>query len=299
MALTFVNIQDHVLGLIDRDDSDTRTKVKAYINMTGRDIWTAHEWRERRDEGTITTVAPYSTGSVSSSSTTITGSGTTFPSYTAGLATFALSYSDPPYTIATRDSATQLTLADAYNETALSGSTYVAFQDVYTLGSTVERLIDIRLLATGYDGPLGALTERRLEQVATIPGEAGKPTVYAVLPQTAAGLKKVRVWPVPDAAYRLKYRFLKTYTDMSADADECVVPETRRDLLVCGTLRWAYRLAGQYQKAQNEDARFEALLLKHIKNEGDHGPLGLRLLPFDAAIRVGGQPDWGSLGVPV
>lgn len=299
MALTYLNLQDHVLALIDRDDSDTRTKVKAYLNMAGRDVWTAYAWRERRGEGTITTVAPYSTGTVASSETTITGTGTTFPSYTAALATFARSYSAPPYLVATRDSGTQLTLADSYAETALSGSSYVVYQDLYSLASDADTLIGVRLLKEGMDGTLGQLTEGRLEDMVTIPGESGTPSVYSMVTNTSGGLKRVRLWPVPDAVYRLKYRYLKAYTDMSADADECVVPESRRDLLICGTLRWAYRLAGQYQKAMAEEQKFWAEVRRHWGMERDHSPVKYRISKFTGPAYWRDPFDISTIGVPV
>lgn len=290
MPLTFLELQDHVLDLIDVDDSATRTFVKDYLNITGRDIWTAHAWPERYAEATITTVAPYSTGTVSSSSATITGSGTTFPTtFTAALARFAKSYSDPFYTVTTRDSATQLTLSEAYLETALSGDTYVYFQDIFNLASDVDELVDIRLLKTGEGGSLASTLERRMDEAVYIPGQAGTPRVYSMVGQSSAGLKRVRLWPVPDAALRLKYRYLKTYTEMSVDGDECVVPESRRDLLICGTLRYAYRLKDEYQKAGQEEALFRRMLTEHWQREKDKASIPARLLPFDG--RAGRYTD--------
>lgn len=283
MALTLATIRNHVLAMLDVDDSDTSSKVTDFINMSARDIWLAHPWRERRAEGTITTVAPYSTGTVSTSSTTVTGSGTTFPAATAaGLARFAKSYSDPWYTVTTRDSGTQLTLSEAYAETALSGATYVLYQDVFELASGVDTLIDLRILKNGDDGPLRTLHERVMDEGATLPGLSDHPTHYSMLASNATtAVKRVRLWPVPDAVYRIKYRYLKAYTDMSADGDECVVPESRRDLILCGALRWGYRLKDEYRKAQAEDARFEGLLRLHWQRERDHAPLAGRLRRFD------------------
>lgn len=292
MALTLATIRNHVLAMLDVDDSDASSKVTDYINMSARDIWLAHPWRERRAEATITTVAPYSTGTVSTSGATVTGSGTTFPAATAaGLARFAKSYSDPWYTVTTRDSATQLTLSESYAETALSGATYTLYQDVYELASGVDTLIDLRLLKASDDGPLRTLHERVLDEGATLPGLADHPTHYSMIASNATtAVKRVRLWPVPDAVYRVKYRYLKAYTDMSADGDECVVPESRRDLIICGALRWGYRLKDEYRKAQTEDARFEALLRMHWQRERDHAPLAGRLRRFDSAGPY--RPSW-------
>lgn len=299
MALTFLDLQDHVLDLIDVDDATTRARVSDYINIAGRDVWMAHPWPERQAEGTITTLAPYSTGTVSSSGTTITGSGTTFPTtYTATLFRFATAYGAPFYQVTTRDSATQLTLAESYVGTALSGATYVLWQDIYNLASDVDTLVDVRLLKQGADGPIHGALERRLDEDAYFAREAGYPVAYCMTTQSSAGLKRVRLWPAPDEQYRLKYRYLKSYTDMSADGDECVVPESRRDVLIAGSLRYAYRLKDEYQKALAEEANFNRMLAEHWRREKQQAPIQARRRPFDRA-RGGRDPfDIGTVGVP-
>lgn len=291
MPLTLKNIRDHVSGMLDVDDADFLVKIRDYINISARDVWMAKPWRERRAEATLLTVAPYSTGTVSSSSTTITGSGTTFPAATAaGLARFAKDYASPWYTVTTRDSATQLTLSESYAETALSASTYVLYQDVFELDIASDTLIDIRLLKAGDDGPLRTLHERVMDDGVTLPGCSGAPTHYTLMAgNTSSGKKRVRLWPVPDAVYRLRYRYLTQYVDMIGDGDECLVPESRRDLLICGALRWGYRAKDEYQKAMAEDQRFQVMLEQHWSRERDHGPLPGRLRRWNSGS--GGYRD--------
>ena len=299
MPLNLKNIRDHVLAMMDVDDDDAKVKARDFINMAGRDIWMAKPWRERRAEATITTAAPYSTGTVSTSSTTVTGSGTTFPAATAAnLARFAKSYNDPFYQVTSRDSATQLTLAEAYAETALSGSAYVLYQDVYELDADTDTLIDMRLLSAQDGGPLRTLYERRLDEGATLPGLADAPTHFALINNNLTKqLKRVRLWPVPDAAYRIKYRYLRAYTDLIGDGDECVIPESRRDLLICGAMRWAYRLKDEYQKAVAEDGRFQQMLKDHWERERDHAPLIGRLRRFDSPSIIRDRWDAGTASI--
>ena len=301
MALTSLDIIEHVEDLIDVDDATTRLRILDFVNITGRDIWMAHPWPERHAEGTITTLAPYSTGTVSTSSATVTGSGTTFPTtFTAALAKFSRSYDDPFYTVTTRDSATQLTLAENYLETALSGATYVYFQDTYNLESDVDSLIDLRLQKQGADGPLAGALERRMDEAAYFSGRSGYPEAYAMVKQSSASLKRVRLWPAPDAQYRIKYRYLKSFTDMAADSAESVIPESRRDLLICGTLRYAYRLKDEYQKALAEEQLFGRLLKQHWEREKDEAPVRLRLGRYDRARGGPRYPfDLNTIGVPL
>jgi hypothetical protein len=284
MPLNLKNLQDHIADIIDVDDEDTMASVRAYINMAARDIWMAYPWHERRDEGTLTTVAPYSTGTVSSSSATITGSGTTFPAATAAnLARFAKSYSEPWYVVQSRDSATQLTLTESYVDTALSASAYTLYQDTFELAAAVDTIIDVRLLKGMDSGPLAGMLERRLDEMAYIPGQAGTPEAWALVAPNATTLsKRVRLWPVPDAVYRLKYRYLKAYQDMATDGDECMVPESRRDLLLTGTLRWAWRLKEEDDKADAAEVRFQQLLKIHWQREKAQSPLPARIGRYDS-----------------
>lgn len=299
MALTFLEMQDEVLDTIDADDTTTRSHVKNYINRSAKDVWVAHPWRERRKEKTFVTAAPYSTGtvSISNGSATVTGSGTTFPTtYTATLFRFATGYGANFYPVTSRDSATSLTLTDNFYETTLSGSTYVLWQDIYRLHSEVDTLIEMRLQYPGFDGPMAVTTEARLDEVVYHPDRADKPTVWAMTANSSTGLKQVRLWPVPDNTYRIVYRYLAVYTDMSADEDECVVPENHRDLIVCGALRWAYRLKREHEKAMVEDRRFEQMLSAAIRRVRDVSPAGGRIRPFDARSRAR-QADFSELAL--
>lgn len=288
MALTLATIRNHVMAMIDRDDSDTSSKVTDYINITGRDIWKAHPWNERQREASVITLDDYSTGTVTvtKASATVTGSGTTFPATIVnGRTKFSLGFGQPAYLIATRDSATQLTLVDAYCEATQSGATYVVYTDLYEVDSACDTILDVALAYGTDGGPLSFALERRMDELAFQPGSGGRPVAWCMKgPNSSTGVKRIRLWPAPDDTYRLRYRYMTDYTDMSADGDVCVVPESRRDLLICGTLRWAYRLSGDYQKAMAEEQKFAAMLRTHWERERVVESQGSRLRPFDSGL---------------
>lgn len=289
MPLTFLEIQDEVQMAVDVDDSTTLAIIKNFINRSARAIWTAHPWTERRKEGELRTFAPYSTGTVTATngSATITGSGTTFPTtYTATLFRFGLDYTGPFYPVTSRDSGTGLTLSANYHEATVSGSAYVLWQDVYRLATDVDTLIDIRLHKEGQDGPLALTTESRLDSVAYAPRFSDSPKVLAMTAPSSAGVKQVRLWPVPDTTYRLPYRYLSAYTDMTADADECVVPENMRDIIVMGTLRWAWGFKNQYAKSLQCERAFRGMIAEAWAQQKPLAPLPGRIKPFDDARKV-------------
>lgn len=299
MPLTFKNIQDLVLDMIDVDDSTTRDYVKKFINMTGRDIWMARPWAERYEEAEIRTVAPYTTGTVSVTlgNDGVTGSGTTFPTTIVNNETkFALSFGDPWYIIKQRHSATSLTLEVNYAEATESGQSYVVYQDVYPLAADVDELVDVRLLKANDDGSITDLLEKRMDEAVYIPGHSGVPGVYSMVHGHGDG-SHIRIWPVPDNIYRLRYKYLKAYTEMTADADESVIPESRRDLLIVGTLRHAYRLKDEYQKADAEEARYVRLLEEHWRNEKAKAGVSARLARFDRRIVPRDPFDISTIGI--
>lgn len=300
MAITFKNIQDIILDKIDVDDATTLGYVKQFINMAGRDIWMAHPWFERYEEAEITTVAPYSTGTITATkgSTTVTGSGTSFPTTIVNYETkFARSISDPWYAIASRGSATSLTLETAYAETSTgAGASYVVYWDTYALSPTVDELVDVRLIKPNYDGSMTQVLEKRMDEAVYIPGHKGVPGVYC-LAHGRQDNKHIRLWPVPDDTYRIRYKFLKEYEDMVNDADESVIPESRRDLLICGALIHAFRLRDQYDKAAIEEVRFSRMLEEHWRREKAVAVVPARLQRFDKRIKVRDPFDISTLGI--
>lgn len=299
MAITFKNIQDIVLEKIDVDDSATRDYVKSFINMTGRDIWMAHPWPERYEEAEIQTIAPYTTGTVNlnNGSDTVVGNATTFPTTIVVYETkLARSFSDPWYTIKQRHSAVLIDLESKYAEETVNGSSYVIYWDTYALSNDLDELVDIRLLKPNYDGSMTQVLEKRMDEAVYIPGHSGVPGVYC-LAHGRGGSRHIRVWPVPDDTYRMRYKYLKAYSDMVNDADESVIPESRRDLLICGTLRHAYRLRDQLNEANNEETRFRVMLDEHWRREKNSAVVSARLQRFDRRIRPRDPFDISTIGI--
>lgn len=99
------------------------------------------DWPYYVQQGVITTVAPYSTGTakVTNGSTTVTGVGTTFTSNMVGRK-FRHANENPYYIIKAYVSATQLTLSSPYQGATDSvGSSYTIYKDEYRLAPDVDK----------------------------------------------------------------------------------------------------------------------------------------------------------------
>jgi len=287
MATTFLEMQDRVLKTIAlKGDSDTRTEVENYLNEAAREIWTAYPWRERVATAFITTTEPYTTGTVTftNGSTTVTGTGTTWTDAMAGRR-MALAHGYPWYTIDSRTSGTELELDRAYVEDTATGSTYTIYQDAYELADC-DALLPERVLIfkDGAHIPLRRMNTPDFYASGGIPSGSGIPSCFRMTEDASDGSPQMQLYPVPDDAYAIQYAYLKSYTDMSGDTDECVVPENRRGLIVTGALRDAYRLNGEYNKAVHEEQRFIARLSDFISAHRRESPTVSILRPFDQSL---------------
>lgn len=124
--------------------SNRRTAVRNAIRQRLMEYAASYDWPHYRDIGSIQTINDYTTGTVSvtNGSRTVTGSGTTFPTLSAGRK-IRIGTENHFYYVATRDSATQLTLRDPYMGSTQSGVTYTLFQDEYKLEANTHKLLDV------------------------------------------------------------------------------------------------------------------------------------------------------------
>jgi len=112
--------------------------IKDGIQM-GLDKLTDKDLPYLMTDGSITTVAPYETGTVTvtNNSKTVTGSGTTFTAAMVGRK-FRASGDNAYYIIAAYVSATEITLEVVYQGTTTSGSNYSIFKDEYRLPADLD-----------------------------------------------------------------------------------------------------------------------------------------------------------------
>lgn len=139
MAYLFSDLISEVKRRGTKDQSGTTfdTAVKNIINTSISRIARESNWKTLRRSSSITTVAPYTTGTVTctNGSTTVTGSGTSW--ITGGVTVgrrISLGGSSLRYTITAISSATSLTVDYAFDGTTASSLTYTIYgQEVYNL----------------------------------------------------------------------------------------------------------------------------------------------------------------------
>lgn len=200
------------------DDPDFTTRVNMCVDIGCRWVYEpdllpneaqVHMWSFMQPKLTSFDLnAPYSTGTVTVTAGVVTGVGTTFPSWAAD-AEFVVG--GVSYSVATRDSATQLTLDDTA-VTAAALSTYTLQQIDYVLpdlfgGFRGDLFIDQSSTALGFTLRRADKEELLSYQKSGIADFASQPTRFAVFTKDQTGAAGQRwlmtLWPTADAAYTI------------------------------------------------------------------------------------------------
>lgn len=170
-----------------------------------------HLWSFLRPLAQLTTSAPYTTGTVTVTAGVVTLLGDSFPTWAAQ---GELDLAGQTYGVASRDSATQLTLSDTDVEAA-AGTAYTLRRVLYDLpegyagmdGGTMTYLTGQWASPAEVSLVSDLMVRRARQQRAS----AGRPECVAVRPapfDAAVGQRYHAVfYPTPDSAYVLEYRY--------------------------------------------------------------------------------------------
>ena len=200
------------------------TEIEQLIQAEHETVLNDQSWADRKAQGVLSTVAPYSTGTVSASagSTTIAGVGTTFTSAMTGR--WIRMGTGLQYYKITYVSATSLTSEVAIPVAVAAGTTFSIFQHIYSLPSDCERITSMT-----YDGVVRESTHQDIDRQDPYRSATGSvPMVYAYMELDNSGYRAVELWPVPSAAFVVRFQYLKT-NSLTTGSDK---PLYRSDVLV-------------------------------------------------------------------
>lgn len=263
------------LGLVSSDTTNIAL-VKRWINIAQQDIAMRYPWPFLEARESISTVLDKTAGTVSvtASSTTVTGSGTSFA---AGDIGSYIQFSDANdwYRISARSSATDITLDKAYVESSnLSAGTYVIRKFLYSLSSSVDRVLtiknwdtSIRLVETDFG---------TLDWISGVNEAVGATSAYAAYGLDSSGNTQLTFYPFPSDLRVFEVRYLKRLTDMSADADLSVVPAKWHHVLIEGALVFGFRYLRKFDLsnvwAQTYLSHLD-MMQKHCRQSLDEVPV--------------------------
>lgn len=227
------NIQTEVLGKIGIDDSDVEDVAEQALNDILQEICQVYNFSWLYGDSSFITVLPYSTGTITATegSATITGDGTTFTSAMEGR---KFRCEGATYVILAYVATDEITLSTNYAGTGGSGLVYKIYQDEYSLASDAEDVLSMR-----QENNPHKLEKRGIEFLDKYYPQRnsfGYPMIYAIIGYDSTGYMKVAVYPIPNQARNIYYRYKKRVTEMSDDSDTPIIPLRYRWVLAKGAL---------------------------------------------------------------
>ena len=280
---TFAELYGDLLVRMRADTTSagaTETIAKRYLNIALHDVHIQQNWPWAERTATLITRPPYSDGTVSVASTsrsTLVGHGTRWGLNLSGFDVTVATTGGKVYlsngethVVSSVDSNEQITLAsrftgshDVASDYAMAYAGYKYFQDEYALASDFFRLIDARQFSDVMNVPVMGSQEfyRAIPRNATRSGAPEVATIIELGPSGSADWRpRVVFYPHPDRPYSIPYRYITrnlavsstgtAATEMSADADQPIIPVRYRHILLSYAAFIWYRDQKDDQRSQ-------------------------------------------------
>jgi len=211
-----------------------RMEILQALNTAHLEIHGAYDWPWAYKETNISVNPSYSTGTVSVAvgSTTVTGLGTTWASTWANKRIRLDNNQDWP--VASVLNATSLTLVEPYHgAAALSGASYVIYQDVYQMPADFEPGKDLVLLQPDVRIRVRHIPRMALETQSVVLKSLFTNIAmgYSDQGRDSTGRYLIRIIPPPTNTNTLRLVYKARPTDFAALTDISWLPQTYQDIL--------------------------------------------------------------------
>jgi len=199
----------YLYGIRSSYSLDQTTDIEECIKDGLHDVYTAYSWSFFRPVKSITTTAPYTTGTITVASGVVTLTTGTFPSWAAsGVLKLDNSY----YEVDTRDGDNQVTLEDT-SVTEATDSTYELGRHEYDLPTAFEAIegdLCYEIGQSDYYPPIRQKHDGEIRRLCQDDPYLNRPLYYGIrsveFDPTVGSRRHLVLYPTPDAAYVLKAR---------------------------------------------------------------------------------------------
>lgn len=300
---TFVDLYTDLQNRVREQTGVTavENQAKRYINIALHDMhignWEKFYWAERT--ATLRTQPEYTTGTVAITlgASALVGTSTAWAtnndfSVNNARVTGKLTIggSQEVYTISAVGSDTSITLNEPFIDATVTAASYKYFEDEYALHADFLRPVDLRSFADNDHIEIVSRTDFR--RMYPRNSTTGKPKVAMLVDRSFSGgttpVRHVRFWRPPDEAYLIPYSFVTNklavstagaeQTQLSADADEPIVPLQYRHVIVFHALYHWYRDKKDDDRRDAAKAEYTDLMLR-IMGDSEVGSVRPRLQP--------------------
>jgi hypothetical protein len=231
-----------LFGIRSGFTDDQTTDILQCIQDGLHYVYTAHDWSFFKPIKDISTTAPYTTGTVTIVAGVVTLAGGTFPTWAGyGILLVDSNY----YSVASRDSSTQLTLDDTSAAEA-AGTTYSLGRPEVPLDDSFEAVANDSDLTYYPDQndlypPVRQRHDQALRTMQQNNPYYDRPVFYSVrtveFDPTVGSRKRLAFYPTPDAAYVLRVPMILRPTMIDSTNQYPVGGETLSQLIVEACLK--------------------------------------------------------------
>lgn len=229
-----------------------------------------YEWSFLKPTTTITTIAPYDTGTVEVATTTCTLTGGTWPSWAATDGTLVIDGTE--YTVVSRDSDTELTVSAEGDIAAGESDWTLTHSGIIDLPDDFGRIIgDLNFAAGVYRKSIPVVSEYQIQQLRQQSLNSGVPVYAAVRFRDDDGTgqrQEIVFWRVPNDAYVLTYRY-EVFTGEIATGEYAVGGMKFSEVIVESCLAIAEQRIND-EKGMHWD-NFSRLLVSAIAQDSKNG----------------------------
>lgn len=269
--MTFLDLQKEVAEAcgLDLTESATATRVKRWINSVYQYISGLYDWSWLESREVIPTVTDITTGTLTATNASTSITFSSAPAASVAGRYLQTSDSDDWYLISAHTAGeTGATLETAYVGTGGSGLTYTVRKLVYSVSSSLDRIISVRQFISPSN--LGGVMQRRFDRFIPEPNTTGSPYYY-----TAWGLDSSKNWqisfyPIPDEVMLIEIRSLVKITELSADGDTPLMPAKFNECLIQGSLVKGFQFTSDMNQALLARKNFGEMIQTAIEEDGQN-----------------------------
>lgn len=294
----------------------TDNVAKRFINIALQDMHLGFDyrfpWAERASQ--IITQAQYTTGtcSITQGAQALTGSATAWNTANAfsvknmrANGKIRIAGALNPYRIQSVSSDTAATLDSKFTETTVSAGTYSYYEDEYDLASDFLRPIDAQRFSDDIAIDLISRTEfRRRYPANAVPN---KPSVACIVDYAPSGnttpIRRVKFHSPPSTYITIPYTYITSnlavsttgtaQANLSADADEPIVPLRYRHVIVFHALYHWYRDKKDDQRMDAAKGEYTDAMIR-IASDVEVGAVRPQIRPRVSAYANAARRPWSG-----
>lgn len=286
--MDYITLKTRIAAETGMDLSVDDSTVGAWTNQAYQYISGLFNWPWLFKNYTLQTVADITTGTVA-----VSAGGTSLTFSSAPTVSVANDYmiqltttNDWYFISAHTAASTSATISVPYVGTSSYSSTYILRKVFYSLGSDVDRLIDIRQSIT--KNKLMYVDPRTMDRIIPDVNMVGSPLYYSLLGYDSSQNWRIGFLPTPNTILNLQIRYYQRITELSASTDIPLVPPKWHSAIVFGALV-------MYGHPYIDDTRFKEAELRfnqcvqEMEMNNNHVPDQMIVMqPWDT--RVASQP---------